>query len=82
MTIHWLLALHGALLKANRNYRDTHIVLEDNAPTHVAKTTKAVQNYYGIRTMQSAIASFESLPVEGTFRTLKAKVNYNDDILS
>ena len=78
VTIHWLLSLHAALLIENPNYRDNHIVLEDNASPHVSKVSMAIKNLIQMPTMQSAAASFDALPVEKVFQTLKGKVNYND----
>ena len=43
VTIHWIKSLHEALLKHDCDYRQTHVLMADNAPTHTAKKTEAVR---------------------------------------
>ena len=81
VTIHWLMSLHVALLNDNPNYRDTHVVIEDNASPHVSQVTMTFKRLIQMRICQTASASFDALPVEGCFRTLKAKVNYQDKMV-
>ena len=78
VTIHWLLSLHTALLLDDPKYRENHIVMEDNASPNVSKLTMAIKKLLRMPTMQTAAASFDALPVEKCFRTIKAMVNYDD----
>ena len=79
VTIHWLLLLHAALMHDDKDYWRTHLILEDNATPHTAKTTRDVMALLHMPLFLVSPGSYSSCPHEKCFAVITAKVNFKDD---
>ena len=73
-TNHWLAAIHLSLLKDDKDYRDAHALLENNALSHVSQTTMKFLAGMKIKLFLTSPGSLISLPYEKVFGVLKSMV--------
>ena len=60
------------------DWRDTHVLLLDNCPSHKTAAVKEVLHKLQVPTIYSAPASFLAIPVEGLFGAIKGKNFLNE----
>ena len=69
----FLILLAEQLDYYNPNWREDHILLLDNCPSHKTDMVRDVLHQLQFPTVYTAPASFLAIPVEGLFGAMKAK---------
>jgi hypothetical protein len=69
----YFIELEAELTRINKDWRDTHILMMDNCSSHQTPTVRNILKNLGFTVLFSAPASYDVMPVERFFFSIKRK---------